>query len=72
VTCVASFFPWKLVGALSIERSALNFTQGATDVNPKLSAVRSTLDAAPDNSRGIPWISGLLRAELRRRKAGSL
>jgi hypothetical protein len=34
VTCVASFFPWKLAGARMIERSALNFTQGADDVNP--------------------------------------
>jgi hypothetical protein len=26
-------FPWKLAGALLIERSALNFTQGADNVN---------------------------------------
>ncbi|VXC28796.1 hypothetical protein ARTHRO9AX_220464 [Arthrobacter sp. 9AX] len=33
MTCVASFFPWKLAGALMIERSALNLTQGTDDVN---------------------------------------
>src|SRR5687768_13305164 len=41
-------------GAQTIERSALNFTQGACDVNPNLSEVRSTLEGG---SGGTTYIS---------------
>jgi hypothetical protein len=41
-----------------IERSALNFTQRANDVNPKLSGVRSTLDFAEFATARIPRHSG--------------